>query len=155
MPARYYSFSFVHIRSIRILLVLVVAALLASGCRDKDDRLVPRIATDITLNLNLPEYNTLINPGGWLYLTGGSRGVIVYRVSNDEFVAFDRHCTYNVPERCRVSMEDTDVTLKDEDCCGSVFDLFTGGVLEGPAQRGLQSFRTFYSSGTNTLRIFN
>ena len=136
-------------------MLLVVVFALTSSCRDKEDRIVPRIATDITLNLNLPEYNTLINPGGWLYLTGGSRGVVVYRISNDEFVAFDRHCTYNVPERCRVSMEDSGVTLKDEQCCGSVFDMFTGGVLEGPADRGLQSFRTFYSSETNTLRIFN
>lgn len=117
---------------------------------------MPRFATDITINLNLPEYNALINPGGWLYLTGGSRGIIVYRISNDEFVAYDRHCTYNVPQRCRVSViEDSGITAKDEECCGSVFDLYTGGVLEGPAQLGLQSFRTFYNSDTRTLRIFN
>jgi len=146
----------IGIRNIRTLIFYSVILIAAGSCRDKEERLVPHYPTDITLNLNLPEYNTLINPGGWLYLTGGSRGVIVYRVSYDEFVAFDRHCTFNVPERCRVSMmEESGLTLKDEQCCGSVFDIFTGGVIEGPATRSLQSFRTIYTPSTNTLRVFN
>ena len=138
-------------------LVLMMLLIFATSCRDDDENeRVPRIQTDITLNLNLPEYNILLNPGGWIYLTGGSRGIIVYRVSNDEFAAFDRHCTFNVPEACRVFVnEDSGITAKDTLCCGSVFEIITGNVVEGPAQFALQSFRTQFNQNSDVLRIYN
>lgn len=145
-----------HYITIGSLLILLVV-LLTTSCRDDDENeRVPRIQTDITLNLNLPEYNILLNPGGWLYLTGGSRGIIVYRVNNDEFSAFDRHCTFNVPEACRVFVdEDSGLIARDTLCCGSTFEIITGNVVEGPAQFQLQSFRTQFNQNTDQLRIFN
>jgi nitrite reductase/ring-hydroxylating ferredoxin subunit len=139
------------------MLFFLFAILFTSGCReDDDDERVPRIATDIQLNLNLPEYQVLLNPGGWIYLTGGSRGIIVYRVNNDEFSAFDRHCTYRVPEACRVSVdEESGITATDTQCCGSQFELITGNVTEGPAQIGLSPFQTQFNPNTNMLRVYN
>jgi nitrite reductase/ring-hydroxylating ferredoxin subunit len=145
------------VRNNVFLLILLSLSLL--GCRDDDDdgnEQVPRIATDIQLNLNLPEYNVLLNPGGYIYLTGGSMGIIVYRINTDEFAAFDRHCTFNVPERCRVTVdEESGIVARDNECCGSEFEIITGGVVEGPAQRSLQPFNTQFNSNTNILRIFN
>jgi nitrite reductase/ring-hydroxylating ferredoxin subunit len=139
------------------ILFLTGSVFLLQGCRDDDENeRVPRIQTDFTINLNLPEYTTLLNPGGWTYFTGGSRGIIIYRVNNDEFAAYDRHCTYNVPAACRVFVdEDSGITAADTVCCGSVFEIITGNVLEGPAQFPLQPFRTQFNSNNNTLRIFN
>jgi len=144
---------FFTIGSLPLLFVFVFLA----GCRDDDENVrVPRIQTDITLNLNLPEYNILLNPGGWIYLTGGSRGLIVYRVNNDEFAAFDRHCTFNVPEACRVFVdENSGLTAADTLCCGSVFEIITGNVVEGPAQFRLQPFQTQFNQNTDMLRITN
>jgi len=137
-------------------LPLIFLLIFTASCRDDEDQRVPRIQTDITLNLNLPEYNDLLNPGGWIYLTGGSRGIIVYRVNNDEFSAFDRHCTFNVPDACRVFVdENSGLTAKDTLCCGSVFEIITGNVVEGPAQFQLQTFRTQFNQNTDLLRIFN
>lgn len=138
-------------------LFLLISVILLTGCKDDDENeRVPRIATDITLNLDLPEYQILLNPGGWIYLTGGSRGIIVYRVNLEEFSAFDRHCTYNVPEACRVSVdEESGITATDNQCCGSQFELITGNVIEGPAQLGLSTFLTQFNSNSNTLRVFN
>jgi len=138
-------------------LSVIIFFIFLVGCKDEDENdRVPRIATNITLNLDLPEYQTLLNPGGWIYLTGGSRGIIVYRVNLDEFAAFDRHCTYNVPEACRVSVdEDTGLTAVDTQCCGSEFEIITGSVVEGPAQLGLSPFQTQFNPNNNTLRVFN
>jgi nitrite reductase/ring-hydroxylating ferredoxin subunit len=138
-------------------LPLIFVFVLTTSCRDDDegDR-VPRIQTEITLNLNLPEYNILLNPGGWLYLTGGSRGIIVYRVNNDEFAAFDRHCTFNVPEACRVFVdENSGLTASDTLCCESIFEIITGNVVQGPAQFQLQPFQTQFNQNSDVLRIFN
>ena len=138
------------------LLLLLFIFFLAACREDDEDQRVPRIATDIPINLNLPEYQVLLNPGGWIYLTGGSRGIIVYRVNNDEFAAFDRHCTYNVPEACRVSVdEESGITAIDTQCCGSTFEIITGNVVEGPAQIGLSPFNTQFNSNTNMLRVYN
>lgn len=138
-------------------LSLILLAALSTGCQDKDENeRVPRIQTDISLNLNLPEYNILLNPGGWLYLTGGSRGIIVYRLNNDEFSAFDRHCTFNVQDACRVFVdENSGLTAADTLCCGSQFEIITGNVVEGPAQFQLQPFRTQFNQNSDILRIFN
>lgn len=154
MNQRYLSLTR-HLRTIGLSAIVVLLILTSCNGDDEDER-VPRIQTDFTINLDLPEYNILLNPGGWLYLTGGSRGIIVYRVNNDEFAAFDRHCTYNVPEACRVFVdEDSGLTAKDTLCCGSVFEIITGNVVEGPAQFGLQPFRTQFNQNSNMLRIYN
>jgi len=140
----------------RNLLILLIFIIFNSCREDNENERVPRVQTDFTINLNLPEFTELQNPGGWKTFLGGSRGIIVYRVNIDEFVAFDRHCTYRVQDACQVIVDqESGLTAKDLDCCGSVFELITGNVVEGPAQFPLQSFRTQYNQNNNTLRIFN
>lgn len=140
----------------KLLFILLILASVTYSCkRDTDDKIrVPRIATDVTINLNLPQYNPLTNPGGWAYVTGGSRGIIVYRIGIDEFSAFDRHCPYNVPEGCRVSVIDG-IIAEDTLCCHSQFEILYGTPVEGPAQHTLQSFRTQFNPNAKLLRIYN
>lgn len=125
------------------------------GC-EKEEPHVPNIATNISINLNLPSYNALQNPGGWLYLTGGSEGIIVYRLTDQDFVALDRHCPFNVVDHCRVSVdEETNVTAVDYECCGSVFSILDGMVQAGEARRPLKKFNTLYNANTKELKIYN
>jgi len=126
------------------------------GCKkDRNDEIyVPRVATNVTININLPEFSALSNPGGWAYVLGGSRGIIVYRASTTEFSAFDRHCPYNVIEGCKVSILEGSI-VEDDECCHSQFEIITGIPIAGPAERPLQSFRTQYNPNANLLRIFN
>ena len=136
-------------------IALISATVVISCKRDKDDELqVPRVATNLTINLNLPQYSPLNNPGGWAYVTGGSRGIIVYRVSTEEFSAFDRHCPYNVEEGCQVSVVDATIA-EDTLCCHSRFEIIYGTPVSGPAEHTLQSFRTQFNPNANLLRIYN
>jgi len=134
-----------------LLLVLFVLALIS--CRKEQQGGVPLTTVDFQINVNNPAYVDLTVPGGWLYLTGGSLGIIVYRKSMDEFVAMDRHCTYQPAELCRVHVDESEVIASDTTCCGSSFLLLDGSVTEGPAALGLQRYNTNFN-GT-TLRIFN
>jgi hypothetical protein len=52
---------------------------------------VPYVPFNQSIDLNLPSYYSLAGVGGYAYVVGGSRGIIVYRRSLDEFIAFDRH----------------------------------------------------------------
>ena len=125
------------------------------GCKkDRDNSQVPRVPTDITINLNLPQYNPLVNPGSWVYVAGGSRGIIVYRLSVEDFTAFDRHCTYNITEGCRINVQDGTIA-KDEDCCNSELEFISGTRVSGPAQQVLQGFNTQFNPNANFLRIYN
>ena len=52
-----------------------------------------------TINLNLPLYSTLNNPGSWIYLEGvnaGNRGLIVVNVGAG-FKAYDRNAPHICP----------------------------------------------------------
>lgn len=84
--------------------VLLTGLLLSiTGCRKETSGGVPLTPVDFQINVNNPAYNDLAVPGGWLYLTGGSLGIIVYRKSMEEFVALDRHCPYQpaaLPRAC-------------------------------------------------------
>ncbi len=137
---------------IRIALLLLASASLF-GCKRERPGGVPLTQVDIAINVNNPAYVDLAVPGGWLYLTGGSLGIIVYRRSPDEFVAMDRHCPYRPEELCRVFVDDSEVIARDTLCCGSAFLITDGSVTQGPAALSLQRYNTSFN-GT-TLRIYN
>lgn len=133
-------------------LALCLAAVF-TACKKEREVTVPLVNVDITVNLNLPEYNALQVVGGWAYLIGGSEGIVVYRKSMDEFSALDRHCTYQSAEQCKVTVDDSHVMARDTMCCQSAFLLMDGSVVQGPASIGLKQYHTTFN-GT-VLRIFN
>jgi nitrite reductase/ring-hydroxylating ferredoxin subunit len=138
----------------RILLLLsCLAVALVAGCKKENTSGVPFAGVDITINVNNPSYSDIQVPGGWLYLTGGSLGIIVYRKTLDEFVALDRHCPYLPGDLCRVIVDESEVIARDTTCCQSAFLIMDGSVTEGPASIGLQQYQTSFN-GT-LLRIYN
>jgi nitrite reductase/ring-hydroxylating ferredoxin subunit len=126
----------------------------ASCKKDGDDR-VPNVPVDITLNLNNPSFIGLSVVGGWAYITGGSRGIIVYRNAPEEFVALDRHCPYEVENRDKVDVDDSNILAADTVGCGSRFVITDGSITQGPAQFPLTQYQTTYNGTINQLRIFN
>lgn len=135
-------------------LALIAGLVLVAGsCRKSQTSGVPPVMVDISINVNNPAYAALAVPGGWLYLTGGSQGLIVYRASNNEFRAMDRHCPYQPAELCRVKVDESELVARDSSCCHSAFLITDGSVIEGPAATSLQRYNTSYN-GT-VLRIYN
>jgi nitrite reductase/ring-hydroxylating ferredoxin subunit len=132
---------------------LALALLAMAGCKKEERGGVPLTPVDISINVNNPSYADLQVPGGWLYLTGGSMGLIVYRTNMESFVAMDRHCTYNPAQLCRVFVDESQLIAQDTLCCQSKFLITDGSVVQGPAAINLQRYNTTFN-GT-TLRIFN
>jgi len=131
--------------------MLIIFSSLVS-CGDSD-QVVPFVQVDIDLNLNLPIYSDLNTVGNHLNISGGSLGIVVYRLSIDEFKAFDRHCTFNVPGNCRLNVDDTNIQVEDNECCGSVFSLIDGTVQSGDAFVPLKEYQTSFFN--NVLTIAN
>jgi nitrite reductase/ring-hydroxylating ferredoxin subunit len=134
-------------------LLLALIVLLAPGCGKDERGGVPLSLVDISINVNNPSYADLAVPGGWVYLSGGSLGILVYRSSPETFVALDRHCPFQPADLCRVFVDDSELIARDTLCCGSAFLITDGSVVQGPAALSLQRYNTSFN-GT-TLRIFN
>ncbi len=134
------------------LLILFFIACSASGCK-KDKSEVPNTQVDIYVYTSSPQYNHLNTPGNWAYVTGGVRGIIVYRRSIEEFKAYDRSCTYQPANSCEiVSIDSTNIFAVDA-CCGSKFQIIDNTVVNGPASQPLREYNTHYDG--NTLHIYN
>lgn len=129
---------------------LGVFLLFAIACgRDSN---IPVRQVNANLNLNLPAYQNLNIISGWVYITGGSRGIIVYRKSETEFLAYERHSPYQPEDNCRVSVSDDDITIEDE-CSSSKWSIIDGTVLNGPASRPLLQYNTNWNDPF--LRVTN
>lgn len=123
------------------------------NCKKDNNSNIPLVEVDVYIHVNDPAYNNITVPGGWTYINGGSRGIIIYRVSNDAFKAYDRHCTYDSGNSCAlVSVDASNITGYDS-CCGSKFILTDGSVTQGPANLPLKQYATSFDG--STLHIFN
>lgn len=123
------------------ILILVVSSLC---CKKENNRRIPYVPVNAVLYISDPVFNRLNVVGGWVYINGGSRGIIVYRRGLDDFIAYDRHCTFEPENSCgRVSVNQTQVQATDS-CCGSEFILTDGSPTKGPANIPLQDYLTSF-----------
>lgn len=122
-------------------------------CKKDNNNGVPVAAVDISLYINNPSYVNLNTVGGWVAITGGVRGILVYRSSSSEFKAYDRNCTYQSSNPCAVVSVDATNILAVDTCCHSKFSLFDGSVSQGPATFPLKAYNTTFDG--NILRIYN
>lgn len=114
------------------------------GCKEPVG-VIPYVAVDIDLNTLLPAYNSLQFPGNWVYVSGGSRGLIVYRYTLDEFVVFDRHSPYDVGAACQCKILSDGYTIEDP-CSGSQWYIFDGSIIQGPTTAPLERYNTYWIS---------
>ena len=140
--------------SLRFSAIFLVAlfSVLFSCKKDKQDNL-PSVYVDFYIDPNSTIYLQLNVPGGWVYLTGGVSGIIAFRVSMDEFRAFDRACP-NEPNNTNafVKVESSNTTAIDS-LCGSRYSLLDGSVIKGPATVPLHQYHAVYDG--QYLHIYN
>jgi nitrite reductase/ring-hydroxylating ferredoxin subunit len=126
--------------------------LLVTACK-KDDQGVPNVSVNLYIYTTDPNFVNLNAVGGWVYITGGSRGILVYRSSNSEFKAYDRHCPYKPEDACgRVEVDSSNIQVVDN-CCGSKFIMTDGTVTQGPAGMPLKQYGTSFDG--SVLHIYN
>ena len=121
----------------------------------RNQNIVPYVYVNQYINISLPSYSSLNAVGGWIYITGGSKGIIVYRQSFDQFSAYDRHCTYNANDPCGKASVDSTNSFVECSCDGSQYQLYDGLVIQGPALYSLKPYQTTFDPITNQLHIFN
>jgi Rieske Fe-S protein len=131
-------------------LVIVTALFcfaLSGGCKKSPsvNSNVPLVTVNFTDDLSLPQYNNLTVVGGWMYVGGGYKGIILYRASTDQFMAYDRTCTYVPPSGVYgiVQVQAGGIFCIDS-VCGSKFELLNGDPTHGPATLPLKQYTTSF-----------
>lgn len=138
--------SFLSLTALLILLSI-------GGCKKDVDNGVPITPVDIYLYTNNPSFVNLNGVGGWVYITGGVRGILVYRKSPSEFMAYDRNCTYQSSDACATVVVDATNILATDTCCHSKFSMYDGSVTQAPAGLPLKAYNTTFDG--NVLHIYN
>ena len=107
---------------------------------------------DIRIDLSFPEYIRLRTDGGTFEIPdAGVRGIIVYRKSAGNFLAFEKNCSYHPGDACAtVEVHPSNLFLVDY-CCGSNFSLEEGLPTGGVAWRPLRRYRTFMTGFVLTI----
>ncbi len=116
-----------------------------AGCRDRNTNRVPDVPVNIAINIYQPDFFNLSVPSGWVYITGGSRGIIVFRKSMDEFVALERHSPYEPADNCAVTVNEDNVIVSDP-CSDSQWLIMDGTIVQGPTAFALETYNTSFSS---------
>jgi nitrite reductase/ring-hydroxylating ferredoxin subunit len=137
--------------------LLSVILLSSTGCKkdssDDSQSQIPVVPVNISLNPNSTEYIRLNPVNGWEYITGGYRGIIVYRKSQDEFNAFERACPYDWSNTsARVEVDGSGIIAACP-VCKSKYILLDGTPFEGPSRYPLKQYQATYDG--ILLYIFN
>jgi hypothetical protein len=141
------------------LIKIVALIFLITSCNKKSannnliNQPVPSVPVQITIYPNDISNFSIQAIGGWMYLPGGIRGIILYRKSQEEFVAIERTSSYSPNnDAAIVKVQSNNFTLRDT-VSESQWRIFDGTVTKGPAEWPLRLYGTTYDG--NVLRIVN
>lgn len=122
------------------------------GCRIEHST-IPEVYVDFFVYPNSMEYADLNYYGGHVYVTGGVNGIVIYRINEYTFVAYDRACPLDWQEQESWLWMDDSGLLLECSGCHSKFNIINGDVVSGDARHPLKMYKTAYNG--NRLRIYN
>lgn len=131
---------------------VILFMLLSPQCKEDED-MIPYAYVSFYIDVTSTQYIGLNNIGGYVYVTGGVRGIIIYHRSVDEFLAYERNCPYQPSNDCALVEVDNSAVMAVDSCCNSQFLLLDGSIIQGPATTMLRQYQTSFD-GT-TLHVFN
>ncbi len=140
--------------------ILSVSILVLNGCskgsNPEGSTSVPNVSVSVSFNINQANYTSLNTVGGVVYLANvGYRGILVYRISSNSIVAFDRTCTYDISDANGIVTAQTNGTAVCLDC-GSTYNLANGSVNTGPSTIGLKQYTNVnFNTVTGAVTITN
>ena len=127
----------------RISLIVLFAFVILYACR-KDDE-APLAYVNFSIDPDSPAYSDLNSVGGYVYLTGGYCGVVVFRTSWTEFVAYERGCPIDNATAVEVDPSNSVILFCPK--CNSQFVYTDGTPIQGPAKSPLRQYNAVYTGG--------
>ena len=135
----------------RFFIVIFILTIISVSCKKDTTTKVPNIAVNISIPIGSYVYRNLTTIGGWVYVTGGYKGIIIYRKDNETFMSYDRACPYHPTDNCSLIKVESSGLIAVDSCCGSRYYLSDGSVLKGPATVPLKSYYTTFDGNYITI----
>lgn len=133
-------------------LLMALTVFVLCGCKNQYED-IPLVNVNIYINIQSPDYQNLSGLGSWSYIDGGSKGIIVFNVDNENYLAYERHCPFDPENSCaKVSVDETNLYAVDT-CCSSRYQLLDGIPIDGPGTIPLKAYNTSFDG--NIIRIWN
>ena len=133
--------------------LLLVSLLVFVSCKKENKNPIPDVYVSFYMNISSTIYIELASVGGWVNLTGGYKGVVVYRASSDEFVAFERACPYDwETDSAYVDVEPSGLVLQCKKC-KSEYLILDGSIVSGVAKYPLKQYKADFDG--QTLHVYN
>ncbi|HOY32716.1 MAG TPA: hypothetical protein PKW80_12630 [Bacteroidales bacterium] len=142
-----------EIKGHTLLIMVFVSACLLVSCKKKIKDPIPDVYVNFYMNISSTLYLELSSVGGFVNVSGGYRGITVYRLSSDEFVAFERACPYDWEVDSAMVGVDSSGLIMNCHSCGSEFLIIDGSVINGPSSLSLKQYRATYDG--QILHIYN
>ncbi len=130
---------------IRFVLLMLFAGMISFSCSKEDE--APMGAVNLNIDLQNVNNIPLKTINGYLYFyadgyyNAGYQGVIVYRYSEDIFLAYELACPKDHDQAVEVDKSGLILVCPK---CHSKFIFTDGSVFEGPARVGLRSYSADY-----------
>ncbi|HPE56961.1 MAG TPA: hypothetical protein PK904_11210 [Bacteroidales bacterium] len=137
------------------ILLLTIIVVMTNACKDDNpnnsNAYIPNVPVNFYISPNTIDF---IPAGGWKYYDNeGYRGIIVYRIDQYNFMAYERTCPYDPQKDCaQVEVDQSTYTLIDS-CCMSRFNIIDGSPVSGPSTYPLKYYFTEFDG--NLLHIYN
>lgn len=137
-----------NISKVKKIFVFILFILSISTCKNEVIDVMPYVQVSVTVSFveilaSLPIGSTLLKEGGY-------GGLIIYRSDIDQFVAFERLCTYYPNDTSSVVLDKSQATATCPKCKSSFF-ITDGSNFNGPAKLALRQYQWFYSNGRLTI----
>lgn len=132
----------------RVLLIPLFLIGIVTGCKKNSTPPtagVPNVAVNFTINVTSALYTPLLNVGGYVYVTGGYDGIIVFCNGQGTYLAFDRGCPYDCEtnNKAIVNVQTGGITAVCP-VCGTAYSLYSGNRTSGPGTIALKQYQTSF-----------
>jgi len=121
----------------KIAAIAIVFLLFFASC-GKEENYIPDYP--VNYSITVAEFSIRATNGILLVPNQGVAGLIIVRISTNDYVAFDRCSTVNPEKACAVTPEDGGVFLALDPCSGGKFSLLDGSPQKAPAKRALKRY---------------
>jgi len=115
---------------------------------------LPDVVVQEQINLNSISAQELkLGDGRFIYISGGIRGIILYRKSTDIYLAFERKSPYRMEDTCGIITVPSSRFYMEDTCHKCTFG-WEGRPQSGPCRDILKQYKVQFIS-SNTLSITN
>ena len=145
-----------RMRRIKKLVFTGLCLMVLPACREEVSPVspIPDVVVQEQVNLNSVSSQELkLGDGRYIYISGGIRGIILYRKSTDIYLAFERKSPYRPEDSCGIITVPSSRFYMEDTCHKCTFG-WDGRPQSGPCREILKQYRVQFING-NTLSITN